>query len=74
MFEGVFLGQKILERTDIMYDIHRQIFIIDRNPIQYVFDHPGKFIVHHQLTEINCDAAFEHPQAVNHVDPCQRGE
>ena len=33
MFEGVLLGQKILERPDVMNDIHRQIFVIDRNPI-----------------------------------------
>ena len=39
-----------------------------------MFDHSGKFIVHYQLSEINCDAAFKHPQAVYHVDPCQRGE
>jgi hypothetical protein len=74
MFEGVLLSQKILEGPDVMNNIHRQIFVIDRNSIENMFDHSGKLIIHYQLGKIYCDAAFKHPQAINHVDPCQRGE
>ena len=57
-----------------MDDIHRQILIINRNPIYNMFDHPGKFIILYQLAEVYRNAAFKHPQTVNHVDPCQRSE
>ena len=39
-----------------------------------MFNHSGKFIVHDQLSEIQCNAHFKHPQAIDHVDPCQRSQ
>ena len=39
-----------------------------------MFDHSGKFIVHDELSKIQCNAHFKHPQAVDYVDACQRSK
>ena len=39
-----------------------------------MFDHSGKSIVHDQLSKVQCDPHFKHPQAVDHVDACQRSK
>ena len=74
MFEGVFRPEKILKGAHRMDNFDGQRFVIDRNSVENMLDHSGEFVIHHQLAKIQCDAHFEHPQSVDHVDPCQRGK
>jgi hypothetical protein len=79
---GLRLGFHVLDRTGVTEEIvsdagfvngfHGQHLAIHRNSLQYELDHPGEFIVHDQLAEIDCHAHFDHPKAVNQVGTCQR--
>ena len=72
MFKCIFMAEKIIADTDFMNNVNRQGLVVDRNAPYYVFNHAGKFVIHHQLAVINCHAHFNHTQAVNQVGTCQR--
>lgn len=64
--------EEIVSDTDFTDGFHGQRLTVHRNPLQDELDHPGEFIVHDQLAEIDCHAHFDHPKAVNQVGTCQR--
>ena len=71
VLEGVILGQEILPGSHRFDDINGQGFIINGKTSDGLFDHPGKFIIQHQLGKIESDAALKHSQTINQIGPCQ---
>ena len=68
---GTVVAEEIIERSDLPDDIHRQSFVIDGNPIDSILDHSCKFIIHHQLAEIESDSTLKHSQTVDYIGTCQ---